>query len=355
MSELIEFEYKDLETLTDNFSEENFIYHAQYCKLYRGKIPKGWKGMECRVVTVKVWVDEAFVFPPQAYKRSWEKNLENFRDEIMILEHRSTMLSPNLPKLMGFFHEDTTQRLGVVYDLESIDVLENLFDKERFGWHNRIKVALGLAKILEHFHGNQPRYLIRDFSTAHIMLDKDFNAVLFNFFGFTGGVLGEKIKGQDIMSRKVLGSLRYVDLWIFNSETWKESMDVYSFGIILLELIRKRKVCTLAEPKTTSFEYEGHLQKMYKRRKSKLLGESRCSLVDQRFEIDESFHVSDGCRISKLAMECVRYRDECLNAKEIVEKLNKMRIVKKPPSSRRLVVPRKRHCGWMVSFRFFGW
>ncbi|KAG8376304.1 hypothetical protein BUALT_Bualt09G0049400 [Buddleja alternifolia] len=221
---------------------------------------------------------------------------------MMILEHHGTMLSPYLPKLMGFCREDTTQRLGVVYDLESVDVLENLFDEEIFRWHRRIKAALGLAKILEHFHGNQPRYLIRDFSTAHVMIGKDHNPVLFNFFGIIGGVIGEKIKGNDLMGWRALGSLRYMDFNIVNSETWKEDMDVYSFGIILTELIRKR------------------------------------------------INLEDRKQVSKLAMQCgTMFPVKSPNAKEIVEKLNEMRIVKRPPCRRRPPMgARERHCRWLA-------
>ena len=52
-----QFTYADLEVLTNNFSEENFIERTQYCKVYRGKISQDWNDMQEQHVTVKIFTD----------------------------------------------------------------------------------------------------------------------------------------------------------------------------------------------------------------------------------------------------------------------------------------------------------
>ncbi|PIN13939.1 hypothetical protein CDL12_13433 [Handroanthus impetiginosus] len=51
-----EVTYDDLQLFTNNFSGENWIVRTQFGMLYRGKIPRSWRGIpEEKDVTVKVW------------------------------------------------------------------------------------------------------------------------------------------------------------------------------------------------------------------------------------------------------------------------------------------------------------
>ncbi|KAK4483677.1 hypothetical protein RD792_010878 [Penstemon davidsonii] len=285
MCELTKFEIEDLKNFTDNLSEENFICHAQFCKLYRGKIPDG------REVTVKVWM----VGHGWVVGQGWEDACANFRDEITFLEHHGKISCPNLPKLLGWCRNDDTSQLGVVYDLKSVDVLRNLIEEDSFNWSQRINVVVGLANLLEHLHGYSPRYLIRDLSAAQIMLDKDLNPVLFNFFGLTGGVI----------------------------ERYEETIDVFAFGVILLELIYKCKVDCIENIRRSEFYYylHEHVGQYYKPGRS---------FVDKSFKGEAGFDACAGRRITELTRMCIlRNAYKRPSSKEIVKELKTLPVVRK--------------------------
>ncbi|XP_059629966.1 serine/threonine-protein kinase CDG1-like [Cornus florida] len=118
----------------------------------------------------------------------------------------------SLVKLLGYCCEDSL--LGVVYDLKPVDTVHNLIDKDGFSWLHRIKVAIDIARLLEflHYH-HKPQYLVRNISPTDIMLDQDYNPVLFDFGILVGGVLGDE---QPIANKFVLGAPGYGDPNVMN-------------------------------------------------------------------------------------------------------------------------------------------
>uniref|UniRef100_A0A7N0V8Q8 Protein kinase domain-containing protein n=1 Tax=Kalanchoe fedtschenkoi TaxID=63787 RepID=A0A7N0V8Q8_KALFE len=173
--------YDDLKRITDGFSGENYIDIHQFGKLYHGKIG-------CRAVTVKTL--EATV-GTSIIKSGDNENRLN--DELVLLQHPRFISHPHIVKLIGYCYED--ERLGAVYDLESLDCLVNLIEKDSFSWGCRIDFAIKLAGLIKFLQDSKPpytSYLLRNLFPNNILVDKGYNPKLFNFGMITGGILNDR-------------------------------------------------------------------------------------------------------------------------------------------------------------------
>ncbi|CAI9116268.1 OLC1v1017366C1 [Oldenlandia corymbosa var. corymbosa] len=241
---------EDLVEFTDYLSSENVICKAQFCKLYRGKIPQGWNGLEGGDVTVKAWEKEAAESRSPGFARYYDELVDNFDFEIAFLKSRkATSCSSNLPRLIAYARCDDHEFLGVVYMIFS--------------------------------HG------------IHCA---------------TSGVFAQ-----------------------FFSTGWNgEYADVFAFGVILCELLYKRKVDQTPPPNGDLFLYMEVLKAfpMEKSKVKSLFGKKReFSFVDRSFEKDPYFNALDGPKISKLARLCLDLDLEtCPNMQKVVKCLEKLHI-----------------------------
>ncbi|KAI8539576.1 hypothetical protein RHMOL_Rhmol09G0193200 [Rhododendron molle] len=164
-TDLVEYNYEALASITGGFSEENLIGNTLYGTVFRGKIQQG---LETQEVVVKLWVDR------MRLATTPERQKSRFDNEIKLLTNSDLKGHPNLVKLIGICRE--TESRGVVYELKPLDTLEKLIIHvvflfiDDFTWLARIKVALEFACILECLHDQQ--LLHRSISAAHLMIDQ---------------------------------------------------------------------------------------------------------------------------------------------------------------------------------------
>ncbi|XP_059631761.1 probable serine/threonine-protein kinase PBL10 isoform X2 [Cornus florida] len=282
----------ELKDFTDNFSGTNLFGETQFGKVYRGKTQQG------QDVTLKIWEDVGD-FPVGR-----DEHRSQLMKECIFLMEPSVRHHPNLAKLLGYCCEDTL--LGVVYDLKPLDTVHNLIAKDHFSWLHRVKVAIDLARLLEFLHGVEPPYLVRNFGPPHIMLDQDYNPVLFDFGIITGGVFG---KNQRIPNIFTLGLEGYFDPTITLTGKWLDKNDAYSFGAVLLELISKRLYERGQMSPNPVFRW-ANIEYVKKKKKHKKLffsfGPLKFSVVHGSLEKDSNFSQKDGYKITKLGIRCVQ-------------------------------------------------
>ncbi|XVE62526.1 hypothetical protein DITRI_Ditri06bG0124700 [Diplodiscus trichospermus] len=98
-----------------------------------------------------------------------------------------------------------------------------------FGWIQRIKVALALARLLKFLHRKENSYLVQNVDTAHIILDQDYNPFIIDFGLMSGGIIGDMTDAKHAtpMTPGYTG-------------TWSTYSEVFSYGVIAIELITKR-------------------------------------------------------------------------------------------------------------------
>ncbi|XVE62162.1 hypothetical protein DITRI_Ditri06bG0096300 [Diplodiscus trichospermus] len=219
---------KDLEAFTHNFNRNNLIGLTQFGQLYRGKLEETEK--KARSVTIKKWSD-----PPTCYPCTHDINVM-LNEELKFLTHPSMNCHPNLVKLIGYCYEE--QMKGVVYDLNPMDTLHNVMTKDIFGWIQRIKVALALACLLKFLHKKENSYLVQNVDTAHIILDQDYNSFIVDFGLMSRGIIGDMTDAKHATPM----TPSYCDIFGVSSGdgTWTMYSDVYSYGVIVIELMTKR-------------------------------------------------------------------------------------------------------------------
>nr|GEW28496.1 probable serine/threonine-protein kinase PBL21 [Tanacetum cinerariifolium] len=111
-------------------------------------------------------------------------------------------------------------------------------DQEPLDWHTRLKIAVGAARGLEYLHCKaNPPVIYRDLKSSNILLDNDFNPKLSDFGLAKLGPVGENTH----VSTRVMGTYGYCDPDYAMSGKLTMKSDIYSFGVVLLELITGRK------------------------------------------------------------------------------------------------------------------
>ncbi|KAK2983180.1 hypothetical protein RJ640_018525 [Escallonia rubra] len=295
-ADILELTADKLRAYTNGFSQDNFLGNTQFGKLYRGKIPRASTEAEAQEVTVKIWQDPTFYVVDENDKKS------RLADELRFLKHPNVRTRGNLVKLIGYSRKG--EPLGVVYDLNPLDTLHNLITKDDFSWLQRIKAALGFADLLAFLHGcNHIPYMVRNIDAEHIMIDQDFNPILLEFGMLNGGIFGDTTE-MESGPWHMLGSLGYVDMHLASVGGWTVKCDVYSYGILLLSLIGKRVVDKVRGYETA---VDVWAKKEYKPKKSFFKRKERFSLVHNSLQEESTYDISDGYKVTELAMSCVEF------------------------------------------------
>ncbi|XP_021613833.1 probable serine/threonine-protein kinase PBL21 isoform X3 [Manihot esculenta] len=214
------FTFRELAAATSNFRELNLIGEGGFGRVYKGRLESS------EIVAVK------------QLNHDGVQGFQEFIVEVLML---SLLHHPNLVTLIGYCTSGD-QRL-LVYEYMPMGSLENhLFDlgsdKEPLNWSTRMKIAVGAARGLEYLHCRaNPPVIYRDLKSANILLDADFSPKLSDFGLAKLGPVGEKTH----VSTRVMGTYGYCAPEYAMSGKLTLKSDIYSFGVVLLELITGRK------------------------------------------------------------------------------------------------------------------
>ncbi|KAL8523695.1 hypothetical protein ACS0TY_013601 [Phlomoides rotata] len=221
------FTFKELAMATQNFRKANLIGEGGFGSVYKARLESGL------IVAVK-----------QLNLEGLQGNQE-FIVEVLML---SLLHHPNLVNLIGYC-TDGDQRL-LVYEFMSKGSLEDhLFEAgggktaAALSWSTRLKIAVCAARGLEYLHCKaNPPVIYRDLKSSNILLDDDFNAKLSDFGLAKLGPVGDNTH----VSTRVMGTYGYCAPEYAMSGKLTLKSDIYSFGVVLLELITGRKAidCT---------------------------------------------------------------------------------------------------------------
>lgn len=101
-----------------------------------------------------------------------------------------------------------------------------------------MKIALNAAKGVEYLHDKaNPPVIYRDLKSSNILLDEEFNAKLSDFGLAKLGPVGDKSH----VSSRVMGTYGYCAPEYQRTGQLTVKSDIYSFGVVLLELITGRR------------------------------------------------------------------------------------------------------------------
>eukprot|EP00268_Persea_americana_P066113 TRINITY_DN8935_c1_g1_i2.p1 TRINITY_DN8935_c1_g1~~TRINITY_DN8935_c1_g1_i2.p1 ORF type:complete len:1141 (+),score=211.16 TRINITY_DN8935_c1_g1_i2:187-3609(+) len=162
------------------------------------------------------------------------QGVQQFQAEIKTL---GRVRHPNLVTLIGFHASDT--EMFLIYNYLPGGNLEN-FIQERSSrgvcWKMLHKIALDIARALAYLHDQCPRVLHRDVKPSNILLDNDFNAYLSDF-----GLARLLGTSETHATTGVAGTFGYVAPEYALTCRVSDKADVYSYGVVLLELISDKK------------------------------------------------------------------------------------------------------------------
>ncbi|XP_066366356.1 probable serine/threonine-protein kinase PBL7 [Miscanthus floridulus] len=222
------FTFRELVDATDSLSPENLLGEGGFGRVYKGCIPDTME-----VIAVK-----------QLDKEGLQGNRE-FLVEVLML---SLLHHPNLVTLVGY-STDCDQRI-LVYEYMPLGSLQDhLLDltpnSQPLSWHTRMKIAVGAARGIEYLHEvANPPVIYRDLKASNILLDGSFNAKLSDFGLAKLGPSGDKSH----VSTRVMGTYGYCAPEYAMTGKLTKTSDIYSFGVVLLELITGRRAIDTTKP-----------------------------------------------------------------------------------------------------------
>ncbi|ERN07987.1 L-type lectin-domain containing receptor kinase S.4 [Amborella trichopoda] len=212
------FSYKELCEATRNFREDRLVGSGGFGKVYRGVMPDS--GMQ---IAVKCEANKSGL------------GLREFLSEISIigrLRHR------NLLPLLGWCKRKT--ELLIVYDYMPHGSLDkHLFDESTqiLSWEQRHNILKRVALALLYLHEQADQVVVhRDVKASNILLDTDMNGRLGDF-----GLARLCDHGTDMHTTHVVGTLGYLAPEVSRSGKYTTYSDVFSYGIVLLEVACGRR------------------------------------------------------------------------------------------------------------------
>ncbi|CAI0419068.1 unnamed protein product [Linum tenue] len=208
---------KELQKVTANFSRSNYLGEGGFGTVFKGFVdPKLRPGLKAQPVAVK-------------------GSLNLLQAEVIFL---GQLKHDHLVNLIGYCCENE-QRL-LVYEYMERGNLEHLLFRNyaaALPWLTRLKIALGAAKGLAFLHEEQKPVIYRDFKTSNILLDSEYNAKLSDFGLATDGPEGDETH----VTAQVMGTEGYAAPEYISTGHLTTMSDVFSFGVVLLELLTGRR------------------------------------------------------------------------------------------------------------------
>ncbi|CAA0836203.1 Protein kinase superfamily protein [Striga hermonthica] len=219
---LLNFSYEELASACHNFSPERCMSEGLSSVIYRASFVEDASGSKKLEATV-------------TRLHPCNQGLKEFVNDVNTL---ASLQHPYLCKLIGYHAREGSGLRMLVYERLFHGSLDRLLygrsDGPPLDWNSRMKVALCAAQGLTFLHEEGPfQAMFHDFSTSNIQIDKDFSAKLSGY-----GCISH-IPEADISSSSVAVANLSVETLERGLLTPKSN--VWSFGIVLLELLTGRK------------------------------------------------------------------------------------------------------------------
>ncbi|KAL1325903.1 hypothetical protein AAHE18_13G192200 [Arachis hypogaea] len=267
------FDYQILRRATKNFSPTNLLGSGGFGPVYRGKL------MDGRLIALK--------------KLSLNKSQQGEREFLAEVRLITSIQHKNLVRLLGCCI-DGPQRI-LVYEYmknRSLDFFIYGNNADRFlNWSTRFQIVLGVARGLQYLHEDSHlRIVHRDIKASNILLDDKFHPKIGDF-----GLARFFPEDQAYLSTQFAGTLGYTAPEYALRGELSEKADIYSFGVLLLEIICCRKNTDL----TLSLEMQylpEYAWKLYEN--SKIMELVDPKLKEEGFvekDVMQAFHVAFLC------------------------------------------------------------
>ncbi|WCJ35876.1 G-type lectin S-receptor-like serine/threonine-protein kinase At1g11300 [Euphorbia peplus] len=218
-AKLVLFTFKSILAATNNFSEANKLGEGGFGPVYKGTLP-----------------GDAEVAIKRLSKKSGQ-GIEEFVNELKLI---ANLQHKFLVRLLGSCVEREEKVLVYEYmPNRSLDIF--LFDpseKARLVWDRRYKIIEGVAQGLLYMHKfSRLKVIHRDLKASNVLLDEDLSPKISDFG--MARIFG--INQTEANTNRVMGTYGYMSPEYALSGKFSEKSDVFSFGVLLLEIVTGRR------------------------------------------------------------------------------------------------------------------
>ncbi|ESW05312.1 hypothetical protein PHAVU_011G169600 [Phaseolus vulgaris] len=268
------FTFKELKVASDNFSQSNKIGQGGFGSVYKGLLKDG------KLAAIKVLSEES------------TQGVKEFMTEINVI---SEIEHENLVKLYGCCVEGK-HRILVYNFLENNSLAQTILgsghNNNIFDWKTRSRICIGIARGLSYLHEEvKPHIVHRDIKASNILLDKDLTPKISDF-----GLAKLIPSYMTHVSTRVAGTIGYLAPEYALRGHLTRKADIYSFGVLLVEIVSGRCHTNTRLPIGEQFLLET-TWKLYQQRE--LVG-----LVDA--SLDGYFDAEEACTFLKVGLLCTQ-------------------------------------------------
>ncbi|POO03213.1 Serine/threonine protein kinase [Trema orientale] len=270
------YTYKEIRIATEEFSPANKIGEGGFGSVYKGRLKDG------KLAAIKVLSAES------------KQGVKEFLTEIDVI---SKIEHENLVKLYGCCVEGN-HRILVYNYLENNSLAQTLLggghnnSNIQFDWRTRFRICIGVARGLAFLHEEVRPYIVhRDIKASNILLDKDLTPKISDF-----GLAKLIPSNMTHVSTRVAGTIGYLAPEYAIRGQLTRKADIYSFGVLLVEIVSGRCNTNTRLPVEEQYLLE-RTWELYERRE--LVG-----LVDTALNGD--FDAEEACRFMKVGLLCTQ-------------------------------------------------
>ncbi|KAF3787612.1 Receptor protein kinase [Nymphaea thermarum] len=268
-----------LQQVTNNFCESNVIGRGGFGVVYRGELHDGTK------IAVKRMEGAA----------AGNQGMNEFLAEIAVLtkvRHR------HLVALLGYCIEGS-ERLLVYEYMPQGTLGQHLFEGPEKGfsflnWKARLTIALDVARGVEYLHSlAQKSFIHRDLKPSNILLDDNMRAKVSDF-----GLVKLAPEGKCSLETRLAGTFGYLAPEYATTGRVTTKVDVFAFGVVLMEMITGRKALDESQP-----EESCHLVTWFRRILISNKGDIG-KAIDPAINVDDEETFRSICTVAELAGHC---------------------------------------------------
>ncbi|XP_058096984.1 serine/threonine-protein kinase-like protein At3g51990 [Magnolia sinica] len=230
------FSYDELESATNGFSPESFLGKGSHGSVYKAFIDGGKLVVAVKKMRILLAEENSSGSSSKNNNNNNNNNDENnpIENELEIL---SRIRNPGFVNLLGYSIDSNERKLIVVEFMANGALHEHLHcDRRQLGWGRRVRFALQTAKAVEALHLLDPPVIHRDIKSSNVLVDENWNARLGDF----GLALRGHVEDVRMRSTPPAGTMGYLDPGYVTPENLSTKSDVFSFGILLLEILSGR-------------------------------------------------------------------------------------------------------------------
>ncbi|KAK7307234.1 hypothetical protein VNO77_40113 [Canavalia gladiata] len=277
--------YEILEKATNYFNDSNKLGEGGSGSVYKGTLPDGTTVAIKRLsFNTSQWADHFFT----------EVNL------ISGIRHK------NLVKLLGC--SITGPESLLVYEFvpnhSLYDHISGGRNSQQLTWGVRHKVIVGTAEGMAYLHEESQRIIHRDIKLSNILLDDNFTPKIADF-----GLARLFPEDKSHLSTAICGTLGYMAPEYVVLGKLTEKADVYSFGVLVMEIISGKRGKTFVQ---NSYSILHTVWRLY--------GSNRlCEIVDPVLE--GNYPVEEACKLLKIGLLCAQASSELRPPMSVVVKM----------------------------------